>query len=365
MLFKGRILIVPPASPGSKGDEGMVRGALELLSGLTHVVILNPDSSPQWADVLRGYNFQELRDAVYNLKVEFNEHDILLILGADVIDGTCGLQPSVARLDLARYALSAGAKVIIACSFRSNVDVSILEKIRALRSATWLLRDVESLRFFEQQAGFPGRYFPDFSFFAGQICSEAVSDFIGTLKAERLLIGINFSEHAFRSFYDEHSLEKRREYITTITMSITDVYPDAQYILVSHDSRQWPNWFSDTFYCIEARHILQKEGFCTAMMPPNLNYGEVLCLLKRFGLLVTGRMHLAMAAFRSGVTVLITMGIGKSYSSVDKMKGFAKTFLGSEEYVITDLRTLKGHLKMYKDIVLNRRMLNTLVWREK
>lgn len=46
-----RFVVVAPASPGSKGDEGMIRGVLNVLSGRP-VVILNPDPAPLWLNEL-------------------------------------------------------------------------------------------------------------------------------------------------------------------------------------------------------------------------------------------------------------------------------------------------------------------------
>jgi hypothetical protein len=46
-----RIVMVAPAAPGSKGDEGMLRGALSLLEGFL-IRMANPETGPDWISVL-------------------------------------------------------------------------------------------------------------------------------------------------------------------------------------------------------------------------------------------------------------------------------------------------------------------------
>jgi hypothetical protein len=50
-------------------------------------------------------------------------------------------------------------------------------------------------------------------------------------------------------------------------------------------------------------------------------------------MVVSGRMHLALAAFRNHVIPICLMGTGKGYSSVDKMRGMFDKFIGKIELV--------------------------------
>ena len=89
-----RVVMVPPAAPGSKGDEGMLRGALSLVEGFP-VRIVNPDPGPSWTSVLGNVGREpdgltETRMLIRDYPSELRGGDLLLVIGADVVDGTCG-----------------------------------------------------------------------------------------------------------------------------------------------------------------------------------------------------------------------------------------------------------------------------------
>ena len=89
-----RVVMVPPAAPGSKGDEGMLRGALSLLEGFP-VRIVNPDPGPSWTSVLGDVGREpggltETRMPIRDYPSELRGGDLLLVIRADVVDGTCG-----------------------------------------------------------------------------------------------------------------------------------------------------------------------------------------------------------------------------------------------------------------------------------
>jgi len=89
-----RVVMVPPAAPGSKGDEGMLRGALSLLEGFPDRIV-KPDPGPSWTSVLGDVGrdpdgLTETRMPIRVYPSELRGGDLLLVIGADVVDGTCG-----------------------------------------------------------------------------------------------------------------------------------------------------------------------------------------------------------------------------------------------------------------------------------
>ncbi len=51
-MSNGRIVLIPPAAPGSGGDEGMILGALKVFRG-RDIVVLNPTPDDRWLNALR------------------------------------------------------------------------------------------------------------------------------------------------------------------------------------------------------------------------------------------------------------------------------------------------------------------------
>ncbi|GLK84725.1 glycosyltransferase [Ancylobacter defluvii] len=347
-MSTGRIILVPPASPGSKGDEGMVRGALELFRDHA-VVIVNPSPECLWLDRLalsaEGASVSEAPGPIRDFGGQLRPDDVLFLLGADIIDGTCGLEPSFERLDLMAEALLHGLPVFASCSFRSRVASEILERLRLMPGVDFLLRDDHSLENFRRQTGLKGRYFPDISFFCSPLPSattESVLAKIAASEGRHPIIGLNFAEHSFRSFFSEHTQENRLLFIASILEELSQAHPEALYVLFSNDERRWDNHPSDNDYQDLALDWITRnlgEG-CAVKVDPEIGYSGNIIVLGAVDLLVTGRMHLSLAAFRARTVPLVMMAEGTGYSSIDKMRGAFEKHLGTTAAVVSDVGRL-------------------------
>ncbi|MGV6871450.1 glycosyltransferase [Pseudochelatococcus sp. B33] len=348
-MSKRRIIVVPPAAPGSKGDEGMVRGALELLKDHP-VVILNPSPECLWLDRLQLDDTDAARVCEVSGPIpEFAAHllpdDILFVLGADVVDGTCGLAPSLDRIELMTHALAYGLQIYVSCSFRSDVAPEILEQLRLLPGAVFLLRDAHSHRNFQRQTGLKGRAFQDLSFFCPGTrndATETIRQVIAAAKEWRPVIGLNFAEHSFRSFHDLHGEDSRTRFVGDVLQQLNAAHPAAFYALLSNDERRWDNHPSDDDYQdLALSWIREHLGEHRAVKADAaLGYQGNIAILDAVDLLVTGRMHLSLAAARVGTIPIVLMGRGKSYTSIDKMRGAFEKYTGTTEGVVSAVNEL-------------------------
>ena len=354
-----RFIIAPPSSPGSKGDEGMVRGLLEVLKN-DPIVLLNPEHQPRWTESLdeaaeRQYSFEEVIGCFSESKQRIKNNDAVFILGADVIDGTCGLEPSMQRLELAEFALGRGAQVLVFCSFRSNVDERILEMIHRCRDAHFYMRDPLSSFNFKSQTGLAAGTMADFFIFCQPLASprlNAIKDMIRTEKENgRSIVGVNFCEHAFRSFHDCHDDVNRTSYVENVLDILKFHLPNSFLIVISNDTREWENFPSDTTYQGYAQEWARKNGMIDQILvlPSFFSYCEILCLLEDVRFIITGRMHLALASFRAGSIPIILMGKGRGYSSIDKMKGAFAKYIGDGKLVCKDTNTLSRAITIATD----------------
>jgi hypothetical protein len=96
-------LLVPPAGPGSLGDEGMLRGALEALRPRGgRVALARADPGPGYE--LTGYDVEDLALEPALRRVEREGRTggapAVVVLGADVLDGFYGDEPVEGRVDL-------------------------------------------------------------------------------------------------------------------------------------------------------------------------------------------------------------------------------------------------------------------------
>jgi hypothetical protein len=169
-----RVVMVPPAAPGSKGDQGMLRGALSLLEGFP-VRIVNPDSGRNWTSVLGDVGREpegltETQMPIRDYASELRGGDLFLVIGADVVDGTCELEPALSRIDLmmAEAALR-GLPVFATCLFKSYGDRCIIQRLRLLPEICLLIRDVHLPENFQRLKGLAAKYYPDLSSFPGAV----------------------------------------------------------------------------------------------------------------------------------------------------------------------------------------------------
>jgi polysaccharide pyruvyl transferase WcaK-like protein len=354
--------VVAPASPGSKGDEGMMRGCLSLLMGSPEIVMLNPEPSPLWSDIYLDEEprcFNEYTGAFSAFYGSITQNDVFIVVGADVIDGTCGLEPSLQRLKLIEAALAAGAAVHVFCSFRSSVSGEIIAYLRRIQDARFYLRDLHSLKHFKDQTRLEAEFFPDLFIY----CPSKETDRCRSVRkllaeariAGKSAIGLNFSEHAFRSFSDIHDSVHREKYVGNVLATLCSMVKDPYFLLVANDTRSWENFPSDSDYQKIAYEWLRKNGYESGMslLDPLITYPEILNLLDGLDMVVSGRMHLALAAFRSHVIPICLMGTGKGYSSADKMRGIFDKFIGRTELV----PSTTSELALAVTLVLNQKLV--------
>ena len=352
-----RFVVVAPASPGSKGDEGMIRGALSVLSG-AEIVILNPDPAPSWLEQInRDGEDRSMVHEVAGPLLDYTDQllptDVLFVLGADVIDGTCGVEPSLRRLKLVGAALEYGARAYVFCSFRSKVDEEIIQHIKDAKEARFFPRDPVSLDNFKRQLEFECEEFPDFfSYCEEKESSEVVACkklFDQARSDGHLVVGLNTNEHAFRSFFDEHTDENRRLYVSEVLRAILAARPAVYLTLVSNDSRSAESFPSDAAYQNFAAEWLAKNSPSTnfLILNPEISYPEILSLLEGVDLVVTGRMHLALASFRAGVLPIVLMGTDCGYTSIEKMRGSHVKYLGRHDFVVSGYGDLTQKIQFY------------------
>lgn len=352
-----RFVVVAPASPGSKGDEGMIRGALNLLSG-AQVVILNPDPAPSWLEELNRDGedrplVQEVAGPLLDYADQLSPRDVLIVLGADVIDGTCGVEPSIRRLKLVSAALAFGARAYVFCSFRSKVNQEIIWHIKGAKEAHFFPRDPVSLKNFREQLDLGAEEFPDFFSYCDRRESTEVIAYRKLFDQARgngdLIVALNANEHAFRSFFDDHTDNNRRLYISELLKAILAVRPGMYLALVSNDSRSSENFPSDAAYQNFAAEWLVRNSPAThfGVVNSDISYPEILSLLEGVDLVVTGRMHLALASFRAGVLPIITMGTDCAYTSIEKMRGAHVGYLGGHDFVVSRYDDLTQKMNRY------------------
>lgn len=345
-----KYLVVTPDGYGSKGDEAMIQGVLNFVEPYnTKIVTQRKDL---WINHINNLNnlyvekYYELED--FEKAVE-NEQ-VAIILGADVMDGTHDIISSTARLKLAKKIADNGGVCHIFCSFRSDVPKEIIKIIKSLPdNVNFYLRDQFSYKNFINLTRRKCTYFPDLGFFAIGDKTDTVLQIeneLKKLKVDYNLIGVNFAETSFRSLYKEHTNENRKKYVESVLDSIIRKINDPYIVLICHDTRNWENYNSDDDYNKMALEICKKKGFNNVMrLEPDLMHTEITEILKNLETVITGRMHLSIAAFKARIVPIIYTGNGKQkFSLNDKMHGMFINRIGDDSFITHDIESLENAL---------------------
>lgn len=361
-------ILILPDGPGSKGDEALLRGFLNVLN-TPKLIVLNPRTE-FWCDTIpdRALSFEEHNIPLEKMADALHHPHKLFVLGTDTIDGSCGLESSLPRISAANEVALAGGDVFIFCSFRSDVNETIISAIKALPdNVHFFLRDELSLANFNASVQRECSFFPDFAFFAERLdtlsVQEAVSHLEKLAHRQTPLIGVNYSEPSFLSLYSDHTLVNRLTYVSTLYEAIIEVLPNAHIVLISHDTRHWENYLSDSDYQQLALRYAQQKGYSAALtvLPSRLSHSELLGILPLLDVVISGRMHLGIASIRSNVIPLIFTGDGANgkWSMIDKVRGMMGNRLNNADNVVSNLPSLKKVLQMlYADSKLNKEKLS-------
>ena len=362
------VTIITPDSAGSKGDEAMVRGALHVFRGSWFRLLTTERQDRSWKAELLDLcgSFDEIVVPFNDLAAGVIPNSILVVLGADIIDGTSGIDASLSRLRAIRKCASGGGKAMVFMSFRSDVNSRIkgfIKEVSQTGNVEWFCRDSQSASNFQSQIGIECRVFPDFAYYCSPANIAYSSNIISTIKrakaSGKTIVGVNFCHHSFSSFHT-YSEMNIADYTGTVINYIQQVFDNSFFVMIPHDTRKWPKSWTDAEFAEFSRRFFGDEGI---VLPAEISYVEILNIVPQLDLIVTGRMHLAITSFRSGVIPVMYTGKGENtgYRMVDKCRGMFGDRIGTDMLVATD----RGSLLSALELVHNERSRLTDVLRER
>ena len=347
--IKMKYYVIAPDSSGGKGDEAMMRGVLNVLSGADITVLTTPSTCYTWKTELldRCAEFDEKNVPFDCISEGITGIGTLIVVGADVLDGTCGITPAVSRLCAMNKMKRMGGRVYAMCSFRSDVPKEIIDKIKEIgTSVKWFFREETSADNFLKLTGMEGKFFPDFAFYCERkqtLYTEHVAEVIEEKREQGYdIIGLNFSQQSCNSFFDARSDENRKKYVSGVLECLNRSMKNPFYVLISHDKRNYENHWSDTKFQELAEPMIDENR--VLVLSDDVSYPELLVLLSKLDYIISGRMHLAVAGLRSGVVPVIFTGAGTDgkFSMAEKCKGMLENRLHMPELVATDYTQLQS-----------------------
>lgn len=316
--FRSTILVLPPAGKGSLGDEailqGLQNGIIEQHGDLKiRQVLLNIDRPL----TLRGRALAPLKVVPWSRLSELAFITSLLrvrhvvVLGADVIDGKYDVNRPLFYLKLCNWALAANVPARVASfSFSENPEQAVIKAIGSADDRLrFFSRDPVSKERFERFTGRTAELTADLAFLLSpskesepyQSCARWVDE---RRSSGHILIGLNFNALTFVRPYED-SVASCRKFVE----SALSENPNIDMVMLPHDYR---TNHSDLIVLQDVYKGLD-DAFRERIyfVETTLHAWDVKGIVSLLDLVVTGRMHLAIAALGQLVPPICIAYMGK------------------------------------------------------
>ncbi|MEQ9486245.1 polysaccharide pyruvyl transferase family protein [Coleofasciculus sp. F4-SAH-05] len=324
------ILTIPPASFGNLGDEAMMIAIVEYFSsqGANRVGFISWQSNDNWEDFDPVDGKIEIchHHLYFNWKGFFqfihllNYYDQFYCPGADVMDGYYSEYGSLTRLKYALLAAKTGAKAaILGFSFNNKPTPKVIQSFRDLPSDVIICaRDPVSQERLLHHLQRPVKLVADLAFLLHPSPEPAillaVVEWIERQRAsERIIIGINANYISFRDLGEQVINNLVKVYVNNLVkMYSSNNKLKLSYVFIPHSFSCNEQEISDINLSEKIFKSLPEEVKynCVKVTPP-FSSKDVKFLCGKLDIVLTGRMHLAIACLGQGTPVACISYQGK------------------------------------------------------
>lgn len=310
----GQIMILPPASPGSLGDEAVLTATLSHLKsiGRNRFTFLSYSAKDDWGrlksniisfQISNYINYRSPRTALELLfKCFFAER--LIICGTDVLDGHHNLPRSLGRLAIADLVADSGVPVtIIGSSFSEEAAPAARHSLRLLRGKVVMCpRDPISFDVVKPFLHEGVRLVADPAFLLPAVRAASVNEKITPWVEEQrrsggVVLGFN-ANHFLAQGTDGDAVVSA---FSAVLLSLAQQYPELSICLIPHDVRGNPSDIDLAKAILE--RIQPVLGTRCVMVPEGLAAGEIKDVVSQLDVVFSGKMHLSIAALGSTIPV--------------------------------------------------------------
>ncbi|MDX9911677.1 MAG: polysaccharide pyruvyl transferase family protein [Phycisphaerales bacterium] len=300
-------LIIPPAGPGSLGDEAMCEAVACMLrrAGVSPITLLARPGLAPWPDLggVGAYVDPSGGGVVRSARVLslMRRHRYLFVIGADCIDGHYSVANSVQLITLVDCGARMGCiATLVGSSYKAGARSETARALRRVHPPARLCsRDPVSQERMSAASGRTIQLVADAAFMLEP--RELMSDqelVRGWIEAQgdRPILGVNFNHQVLHGASQESVDALHASYVEVIRRSHREL--DASILLIPHDYRREPN---DATYADRLFARLSPElGDRILRLPGRRTPGEIKHVAGMVDVVLTGRMHLAIACLGRG-----------------------------------------------------------------
>ena len=345
-----RRLVVLPSDPWSvhqsRGDEAMIEAATgELKRTYPNLEVYIVTATQAASADVRAMGFRPLElwrqpfsYATVAQELSLTKPDFGLVLGADVLDGYYSPADAARMLLVADLMAAFGAKVsVLGFSFNSRPAKALREVFRLLDPSVVLnLRDAISLRRFDDFARKRAHLVADAAFMlTPRADTAAVKQIAAAITRQREQGREVFVFNIHPMLFKTPEPAKLRQMIDLAAGAMERLSREhnASWLLLAHDYR--PEIADDNCLRPLAERLKPALGDQVHHIDQALSAGEIKAVVGLVDGVITGRMHLAIAALGQGTPVA-------AITYQDKFQGLFAHFGVSESLLLSPAQFLVG-----------------------
>lgn len=335
--IRDKIAIISPAPHGSLGDQALMQGLCNLINEtdnkITEILVF-PNEMPQnLFNVTKGvikiqnpYRFE-----IIKLLFKLIDYKGLVIVGADTLDGCYSPDKNLFWFEIADHAQQLGLEAsFVSFSFSSRPNEKVVQRINSLNEKIkFVARDLYSKIRFETFTLRKATLGADLAFKMNKHVEKSiVKNIVNRISEQktlgRTIICINANPIVLPS--QELRVSLVSNYATVINR-LLDEDSNKFFLLLPHDFRVG---VSDLVLAREILSSIRSEHLTRVILVDFvLECWEAKAIVEKCNLIITGRMHLAIAGLSQGIPTY-----GLSYN--DKFEGLMHHFSLSNNLLKND-----------------------------
>lgn len=323
-------LIVPPAGPGSLGDEAMIEGLAGVLASGGHepINLVARAGGEPWPDLDHVTTRLHVPGGAVRRLLWFirqaMRHEYVFVVGADCVDGHYNTQNSVQLLLLADLGARAGAtSTLLGSSYKDGAHPATAWMLQTMSARVRICaRDPRSGHRMDESARCEPRLVADAAFMLRPAPLtaelEPITRWIDEQRGQgRVLLGVNFNRQVLPESR-EHDRDRLFDAYVSALRELGEYNPSLSILVIPHDYRGRVSDLSQGELLCDA--LRQSLGDRVAIVPGRQTPGRLKAIAARMDTVLTGRMHFAIASLGNAIPVAGVSYQGKFEGLMDHFR---------------------------------------------
>lgn len=315
---KSSVLILPPTDSGSLGDQAMVTAVVNYYReiGVKKIGLIC------YKSVSDCQNFYpDVKVFKYSNSFDFvrlvSHYEKFFCLGADVMDGFYSEKRSLLRAKLVGLAAEVGTESsILGFSFNSEPKNTCIDALQKLpQNVRLCARDPISYERIVNHVKRPVELVADLAFLLppdnhSKVSSEVLKFVSENQSQKRIVIGINANCKLLDNLKIKTPENLTKIYVDTLVDLSRN--KETSFVLIPHDFREKDGAISDITFARMIMNSLPPEikSFCIEVPTP-CSAADIKAICREIDIVLTGRMHLAIASLGQATPVACITYQGK------------------------------------------------------